>query len=88
MDRLLTEQMPDGGWNCELRLARPAPDERMAEALDVVESKRDADGRWPLEVAYHEALPIDLGEALGDPSRWLMLRALRVLRWAGREIGL
>ena len=67
-----------------LRSARPAPDDRMAEGLDLVESKRGADGRWPLERAYHDRLHVDLGEAEGQPSRWITLRALRTLRWAGR----
>jgi hypothetical protein len=68
-----------------LRQARPEPDERMAEALDIVESKRDANGRWPLDHAYHDASLVDFGESERKPSRWLTLRALRVLRWAGRE---
>jgi hypothetical protein len=68
-----------------LRSARPAPDEGMNEALDIVESKRDKDGRWPLETTYHEELQIDLGERIGEPSRWITHRALRILRWAGRE---
>jgi hypothetical protein len=66
------------------RNARPGPDERMAEALDIVESKRDAAGRWSLDHAYHDKLHVDLGEAEGQPSRWITLRALRTLRWAGR----
>ena len=66
------------------RTARSEPDERMGEALDILESKRDADGRWPLDHAYHDASHIDFGEAEGQPSRWITLRALRVLRWAGR----
>jgi hypothetical protein len=64
--------------------ARPGPDERMAEALDIVESKRDASGRWPLDHAYHDASLVDFGEAEGKPSRWITLRALRILRWAER----
>ena len=67
-----------------LRYARAEPDERMAEALAVLASKRAADGRWPLEHAYHRALLVDLGETEGQPSRWITLRALRVLRWAGQ----
>jgi hypothetical protein len=67
-----------------LRQARSEPDERMAEALGIVESKRGPDGRWPLEHAYHDTLPVDLGEKEGGPSRWITLRALRTLRWAGR----
>jgi hypothetical protein len=65
------------------RSARQEPDERMAEALKIVESKRDAKGRWPLDHAYHDRLLVDLGETEGRPSRWITLRALRVLRWAG-----
>ena len=66
-----------------MRVARPAPDERLNEALQVLESKRDDDGRWPLDHAYHDRLLVDFGEAEGEPSRWLTLRALRVMRWAG-----
>ncbi|HYM82889.1 MAG TPA: hypothetical protein VEY67_01900 [Candidatus Dormibacteraeota bacterium] len=65
-----------------LRSSGRQPDERMREALDIVESKRDETGRWPREVAYHERLMVDLGERVGEPSRWITLRALRVLRWA------
>jgi hypothetical protein len=32
-----------------LRAAGAAPDDRVAEAIELVRSKRDADGRWPLE---------------------------------------
>ena len=67
------------------RVARPEPDDRMTEALDIVESKRDADGRWALDHAYHDASLVDFGEAEGRPSRWITLRSRRVLRWAGRE---
>jgi len=77
------------GWHYDplraldyLRDAGVTPDERTAEAIAVIASKRDADGRWPLEHAFHDELAVDLGEALGQPSRWLTLRALRVLRWA------
>jgi hypothetical protein len=62
-------------------------DERTAEAVGILESKRDADGRWPLEHAFHDELLADFGEAEDQPSRWITLRALRVLRWseAGRQ---
>jgi hypothetical protein len=78
-------------WNYDVvraldyfRVARAEPDERMTEALGIVASKPDAEGRWPLEAAYHDQLPVDLGEAVGQPSRWITLRGLRILRWAGR----
>jgi hypothetical protein len=64
-----------------LRRADVAPNERMAEAIDLVASKRDADGRWPLEVRYPGDMPVELDEGEGRPSRWITLRALRVLRW-------
>jgi hypothetical protein len=65
------------------RGARSEPDDRMKEALEIVESKRDSDGRWPLDHRYHDELLVDFGDAEGRPSRWITLRALRVLRWAG-----
>ena len=65
-----------------LRAAGVAPDERTSEAIGIVETKHDADGRWPLDHAYHDELLVDLGEAQGEPSRWITLRALRILRWA------
>ena len=70
-----------------LRAAGSEADERASEALDILESKRDPDGRWPMETSYHDAMHIDLGEPVGQPSRWTTHRALRVLRWAGRDDG-
>src|SRR6185369_4160928 len=35
-----------------LRRAGVAPDERVAEAIELVASKRAADGRWPLETRH------------------------------------
>jgi hypothetical protein len=67
-----------------LREAGVTPDDRLNEALDLVESKRDTEGRWPLDLALHDELLIDLDERVGEPSRWNTLHALRVLRWAGR----
>ena len=64
-----------------LRRAGVAPDERVAEAIELVASKRDGDGRWPLEVRYPGAMPVETDEGEGRPSRWNTLRALRVLDW-------
>jgi hypothetical protein len=79
------------GWHYDilrgldyLREAGVAPDERVAEAIGIVESKGDIVGQWPLEHAYHDQLLVDLGERVGRPSHWITLRALRVLRWAGK----
>ena len=64
-----------------LRRAGVTPDERVAEAIELVESKRDGDGRWPLEVRYPGEMPVEIDEGEGWPSRWITLRALRVLDW-------
>lgn len=64
-----------------LRRAGVAPDERVAEAIDLVASKRDHDGRWPLETQYPGRMPVEVDEGVGRPSRWITLRALRVLDW-------
>ena len=57
------------------------PDERMAEAIGVIESKRETDGRWRLENPHDDQLDVGTGERDGEPSRWITLRAMRVLRW-------
>jgi hypothetical protein len=67
-----------------LRSAGVVPDERMTEAIKLVASKRDDDGRWLLETRYPGVMPIEIDEGEGLPSRWNTLRALRVLRWYER----
>jgi len=64
-----------------LRRAGAPPDERVAEAIALVASKRDGDGRWPLETQYPGTRPVEVDEGEGRPSRWNTLRALRVLDW-------
>ena len=64
-----------------LRRAGVAPDERVAEAIDLVASRRDGEGRWPLEVRYAGTMPVETDDGEGRPSRWNTLRALRVLNW-------
>jgi hypothetical protein len=64
-----------------LRRAGVAPDERIAEAIDLVASKRDGDDWWPLETQYEGSMPVETDEGEGRPSRWITLRALRVLDW-------
>ena len=73
-----------------LRAAAVTPDARVAEAIDLVRSKRDAQGRWPLENPHESEmvnarvrdLEFGMDEREGQPSRWNTLRALRVIRWA------
>jgi len=54
-------------------------DERLHEALDLVASKADAQGRWKLQSTFNGRFVVDI-EAKGEPSRWVTLRALEVLR--------
>ncbi len=82
------------GWHYDvlrgldhLRSAGVPADDRVAEAVALVESKRDAEGRWSLEQAHHDELLVDLGEREGQPSRWITLAALRVLKWAEGNTG-
>jgi len=64
-----------------LRAAGVAPDARMDEAVNIISSRQQPDGRWLLDRTNYEALAFPFNEALGEPSRWITLRALRVLRW-------
>ena len=57
------------------------PDERVDDAVRIVEGKRHADGTWLLDGAHDDALALPFHERAGEPSRWNTLRALRVLRW-------
>ena len=57
------------------------PDPRMAEAVAVVRSKRQPDGRWRLDRIHPGRVYFDLESDVGEPSRWNTLRALRVLDW-------
>lgn len=59
------------------------PDERCGEAVDLVVSKRDAEGRWVLENRHQGPTHFRIDGPEGSPSHWITLRALRVLDWAG-----
>ncbi len=63
------------------RLAGADRDPRMAEAVDIVRSKRQPDGRWSLDRVHPGSVHFDLEGPVGTPSRWNTLRALRVLAW-------
>jgi hypothetical protein len=75
-----------------LRDAGVPPDARVDEAIDLVLSKRDADGRWPLENPHKvemvntrlSDLEFGMDEREGRPSAWNTLRALRVVEWYER----
>ena len=63
------------------RRADARHDPRMEEAVDVIRSKRQSDGRWLLDGIHPGRVHFDLEPDVGGPSRWNTLRALRVLRW-------
>jgi hypothetical protein len=56
-------------------------DKRMRRTLQLIVDKQDAQGRWALEYDYAGKTVVDLGPP-GQPSKWVTLRALRVLKAA------
>ncbi len=58
-----------------------AQDPRLASALEMVISKQDERGRWTLEHSYNSRTWTNI-ERKGKPSKWVTLRALRVLKAA------
>jgi hypothetical protein len=92
--RLSTGEMIDPSWT---RLAFPplwhydvlraldyfraagVTDPRLEEALSAVRQRRQPDGRWLLDVRHKNTLYEDIAGAVGEPNRWITLRAARVL---------
>ena len=65
------------------RRARPHGEERAADAVRLLRSKADSQGRWRNENKHKGATPFRMaGDWEDSPSPWVTLRALRVLRWA------
>ncbi|MEX2424403.1 MAG: squalene cyclase [Acidimicrobiia bacterium] len=62
-------------------LTGTAPDGRLGEAIDHVRSRRLDDGTWPLDWNPTGRTWFDIDDEGGNPSRWITLRALRVLDW-------
>lgn len=63
------------------RRSGATPDPRMAEAVEMVRSKQQPDGRWLLDRIYPGRVHFDIEGPVGTPSRWNTLRALRILDW-------
>jgi hypothetical protein len=66
-----------------LRSAGVKPDERLAEAVELVEKRRHQNGRWPLNSVHPDRIHFEMEAGVGKASRWNTLRALRVLDWYG-----
>ncbi len=56
-------------------------DPRLANTMELIRSKQDADGRWPLEYNYDGKTWLRFGK-MKEPNEWVTLRALRVLKAA------
>ena len=54
-------------------------DPRLQGAIDWLVAKQDQDGRWRNEYAYNRKTWVDF-ERQGQPSKWVTLRACRVLK--------
>jgi hypothetical protein len=54
-------------------------DRRMQEAIDVVVSKQNDEGRWILENTFNGRYQVNI-EQKGKPSKWITLHALRILK--------
>ncbi len=54
-------------------------DKRMQEAIDLVISKQDNQGRWELENSFNGRFQVNIEEK-GKPSKYVTLNALRVLK--------
>ncbi len=64
-----------------LRAAGVRPDARVDEAAAAVLARRGADCRLPLDVRHRQTLYTEIAGDVGEPNRWITLRARRVLRW-------
>ena len=66
--------------------ARAPRDERLADAIEILRSRRRLDGRWPLQHRHRGKSYFEM-ERVGAASRWNTLRAMRVLTWWNRSGG-
>jgi hypothetical protein len=54
-------------------------DKRMREAVDLVVSKQDNQGRWMLEDTFNGRFQVNI-EKRGKPSKWITINALKMLK--------
>ena len=58
-------------------------DERMQDAVDVVLSKQDEHGRWNMDLTFNGRMLASI-EKKGQPSKWVTLNALKVMKAYGK----
>ena len=61
--------------------AETLPDSRLSEAVEHLRSRQQADGTWHLDKTYRGRSWFEMDSGAGQPSRWITIKALRVLRW-------
>ena len=62
-------------------LTDAAPDPRLADPVEHIRSKRLEEGAWALDWSPPGRIWFEIDSGVGNPSRWVTLRAARVLRW-------
>ncbi len=63
----------------EILLKLGVKDPRMQEAIDLVLSKQDSEGRWLMEHTYNGRFQVSI-EPEGKPSKWVTLKAMKVIK--------
>lgn len=58
-----------------------APDQRLADAVQMIEAARQPDGTWLQEPRHKGRVWFEVDVAEGEPSKWLTFVAMRVLEW-------
>jgi hypothetical protein len=54
-------------------------DSRLNPAVELILSMQDDQGRWAMNYTYNGKTWVDI-ESKGEPSKWVTLRALRVIK--------
>ncbi|OKP77709.1 squalene cyclase [Ensifer adhaerens] len=62
-------------------LCGAAPDPRLSEAIGHLRSRRLENGAWPLDWRPAGRVWFDVDDGVDAPSRWVTLKAMRVLKW-------
>jgi hypothetical protein len=68
-------------FRCSAMLTGDGPDPRLGEAVGHVRSRRLQDGTWSLDWSLAGRVWFEVDDGPGKPSRWVTLRAMRVLKW-------